>query len=106
VAVDPELAAMMLDVAVYKPRASLNGYGEDSFGAAVTVVCRVESELRMVRNMEGQEVVSGTTIYTDRIYGIAVSGQLTLPDGRIPHIISVATHRDDVGDSHEVVYVA
>ena len=104
-AVDAELSALMLQTVVWQPRASLNAYGEASFGAAVTVPCRIEQTNKMTLTAEGQEAVSTAQVYTDQVRGISQADQMTLPDGTIPTILTVAVHWDEVGPSHEVVYL-
>lgn len=97
---------MMLDTVTVKPRSSLNGYGEASFGTAYAVKCRIEEENQKVLTNEGQEVISPTHFWTDHVYGIRTIDQVTLPDGTIPDIITVQVWSDELGPSHEVVYVS
>lgn len=104
-AVDPELVALMIQEVTWKPRTALDGYGEATFGTATTVRCRVEAETKMVLRPDGQEAVSGAQVYTDAVYGIGIEDEITLPDGTAGTIITVATHWDETGPSHEVVYL-
>lgn len=104
-AVDAALSALMLQTVAWQARSALNSYGEPSFAAAVSIKCRVEQDVKMVRTADGQEVVSGAQVYTDEIHGVTAKDQLTLPDGSVVDILTVATHWDDVGPSHEVIYV-
>lgn len=104
-AVDPALSELMLQTVTWQPRSSLNSYGEPTFGTAVTIACRVERDVKMVRTADGQEVVSSAQVYTDEVHGVTVKDQLTFTDGTLVDILSVATHWDEVGPSHEVIYI-
>lgn len=51
--------------ATWKKRTGVNEYNEPSFAASQTIKCRLEPRLKMVRNREGQEVVSESVLYTE-----------------------------------------
>lgn len=104
--VDPELSALMLQSVTWQPRATLDGYAQPSFGAATTITpCRIEYENRMVRGQNGEEQSSSVTVYTDAIYGVQVPDVITLPNGESSPVVSVATHWDEEGASHEVLFL-
>lgn len=42
----------------------VNGYGEDIFAAPVSVVCFLDDARKLVRNKDGEQVVSETTLAT------------------------------------------
>lgn len=105
-AVDAELKALMLQSITVKPRTAQNSYAEATYGTAVTRTCRIEQTKRLVRDAAGQEVVSSTQVYLDDVYSTAVTSEVTLPDGTKPDIITVDVHYDEVGPSHEVLYLA
>lgn len=101
--IDPILREMMLQTVSIQPRASLNTYGEQSYGAAAERTCRIEETMRLVYDSSGQRLVSSTTVYLDDVYGTLTTDFITLPDGRTPSIVTVAVHYDEVGPSHEVL---
>jgi hypothetical protein len=96
-------------------RTGLNGYGEaGTFSAAVTYQAHLSGKRRMVRNSEGQEVVSSQAVYLagapavqpgDRIVlstddvGSTASGALQ------PPILAVERLNDEYGPHHTVIFL-
>lgn len=77
---------------------SVERYGGNSangpvFDAPVTVRCFVEEKNRMVRNPEGNEVVSSATFYC-RLDAVDArpESRVTLPSGRVTTVIVQAEH--------------
>lgn len=79
-----------------EPFLGTTGYGEDEYGPPVTVACFVDAKRRLVRNAEGSEVVSETTIYGPLGTVAHARSRVTLPDGRTPIVIN-ALDRDGGG---------
>lgn len=99
-----EFADIMPDVVSWQPEATTDGYHKDTFGAAVEIPCRVASRARIIRNLAGEEKLSGTQIWLNGIYGVGVSDKITLPDGSTPVIILVETVSTIL--PHEKVWLA
>lgn len=50
--------------AFWKAEVSVNEYNEPTYADPVTIDCRFEYKRRMVRNKQGQEVISEATMFT------------------------------------------
>jgi hypothetical protein len=50
--------------AVWKHVIDSNAYNEPVYGAPVSIKCRKEQKIRLVRNKNGEQVVSDTRLYT------------------------------------------
>ncbi len=68
-------------------------YG-DVHAEPVTVSCFVEDKRRLVRNNDGKEVVSETTLYgpVERSLVWTPGSLVTLPSGRVATVITPASH--------------
>jgi uncharacterized OB-fold protein len=64
------------------------------YAAATTVTCRADDQIRLVRNSDGQQVVSSTTIYTSDSRNLWTPGSLVTVNGHETTAISVARHDD------------
>jgi len=72
--------------AVYWAVSAANAYGGHSYVAPVEIRCRWDDEQSMVRDNEGNEVVSSATVYVDRDLTFAVDGWGYLYKGRLSSI--------------------
>lgn len=71
------------------------GFDGVNTGSVVTVSnVMVDDETRLVRNNDGNEVVSSTTVYValDAADVFALHSKVTLPSGRITTVIKVASY--------------
>jgi hypothetical protein len=66
----------MTQVATYFPPAGRNGFGDLSFGAAVSLNVRWQDKADLFRDTQGREVVSSAIVYLPQ--AIAVGGRLGL----------------------------
>lgn len=57
-------------------------------GDPVTVTCRVEDEIKLVRDINGVEVVSSSTIFCDLDVIIPAESEVTVVGGRTSTVIS------------------
>lgn len=69
-----------------------NGYGPQ-YGDSVTVRCFLEEKTRLVRDPDGREVTSSSTVYC-RLDAVDAppESRVTLPDGRKTTVIDQARH--------------
>ena len=93
-----------------EPFAGQNVHGEPSFGAAVTVICRVVYKPSVVQlggggNGTVEEHVSTATVYCQGVTGWGLRDRITMPDGSTPKILQVVTYPDEDGPHHQVVFV-
>ncbi|MGH3323259.1 MAG: hypothetical protein ACRDOV_02370, partial [Streptomyces sp.] len=66
------------------------------YGAAVPVRCFRDDKRRLVRGLDGSEVVSETTLYMRLVEVCPVGSRVTLDDGRVTTVITSA-RRDGGG---------
>lgn len=82
-------------------------WGDETYGAAVLIEhCRIRKGNRIVKDRTGQEVVSGTQVTLDGVYGFTAEDRWTLPAGTRPQqppAINVFTSQDENGDHHDMV---
>jgi hypothetical protein len=104
VAIDPELLDLMTETITVEPFAGETGRGVRSYGSASTYQCRIVGKRRMVRDAQGEEIVSTRTIYLGSAPGVTVRDRLTLPNGDQPMILSVASTPDEDGTYYETIY--
>lgn len=95
--------ASMPHVVVWEQRTGVDQYNRPTYAAGVSITCYLDRRPRLVRSVDGQEVTSNTTVYLDGVYGLDHHDRLTLPSGRQPPILSVATYADEGGDEYEEV---
>ena len=105
---------LMRQMVSLEPYASVDSYGQPSFEAGQDYRARVVGKVRMVRNWQGQEVVSSHTVYLASNPDVTVKDRLTLSTGdagstdltiRQPSILSVGSFPDERGTHHVVLYL-
>jgi len=104
---DKQVARSLLNQVSVEAYWRQDGRGGVLYHDPVVVPCYVSGEVRMVRNLEGEEVVSSLTIFLSgtnaRDCGLTITNKphnyrVTLPDGRQPGIINVQDHYDSRGE--------
>lgn len=94
---------LMTQTMEWEPRTGLDEYSRPTYGSATTVRCRVVNRPRMTRDVNGQEVVSSTTVYCDGNPGIGPEDRITLPSGDQPLILRVNSYPDETGQVYQEV---
>lgn len=76
-----------------KPYQGTGAYGP-VYGDPVPVECWIEDVVKLVNDSKGQEVVSTTTVMgpLDKADTHVPNSEITLPSGRVAHVISLARH--------------
>lgn len=75
-----------------EPALPQSGRGDKSYGIAQSFKCYPDGRRKLVRTVDGEEVVSVLTLYLDgtpETETIKAEDRITLWDGRTPPIISV-----------------
>ncbi|MGA9772359.1 MAG: hypothetical protein WBV94_25220 [Blastocatellia bacterium] len=103
--IDRELLKMMPHTVTIEPFANQDEYSKASYGAPATFRCYVDFRPKMIRKIEGQEIVSSAQVYVGGVSGATVKARITLPDGSQPVILMVNKLSDEGGDYAEVIYV-
>jgi hypothetical protein len=59
-----DIAEFYVETATVEPFLGANNLGIDTFGPAQVIQCFADDSRRMVRNADGEQVISETTLYT------------------------------------------
>jgi|SRR5215467_1358151 len=92
-----------------EPYSSSDPYGANLYGAPVSIPCVIEEKIRMIRDVNGQERMSTTTLYLISDAPIDPRSRVTLPvmfqgAPKLP-IGNVSNYSDQHGYSHTEVYL-
>lgn len=105
---DSEFLSMMPQSIGISPATGRDAYGNLTFGAQVVYRGRIENKRRKVVNVEGNEVVSETTLYLDTVARITPDDRVALPSGYLPStpdIIGIYRVDDEEGAYYTRLYV-
>lgn len=110
-----ELTSLCRQTVQLAARTGVDGYGEPTYGSNVAYRVRVAGKRRLVRNDQGQEVLSTQTLYFAANPAIGAHDRITLSTGDVqstetgvvtPAILSVGKFPDDLGRQTTVLYLA
>lgn len=104
-AISRALAALAPHTVTITPFLDDNSYGEPTYGDAVSYSCLIEKKPKMVRNAQGEEVVSSATVYLTSAPTLSTKDLVTLPDSTTPEILSIGTYPNKDGDYFSVLYL-
>jgi len=79
-----------------------DSWGEPQYATAASKTCYIEKEVRLIRDLKGNEVVSHAQIYLDGAVSVGVEDKVTF-DGRSPPIIRVERQVDEKGAAYVTV---
>jgi len=79
------------------PRIGVDGYGQPSFGSPVETKGRWLEKRRLVRNAEGEQVISEVSVTLSPDEAVAVGDQLSLDGVAYLTVIAVSADRDLAG---------
>ncbi len=111
----PELVQLYRQAVTVEARSSVDQYNQPSYAAGVSYQARVSGKRRLVRNDQGDEVISTHQVYFYLTPAIGAHDRITLSTGdvnstelgaRQPKILAVGKHPDDLGRVHLTVYLA
>ena len=77
------------EVIQHAPATGVDGYGQRIYGPQVSRRARIDYATKLIRNAQGQEVVSGAQTYLATTDPISVLDRITLPDGTSPLLLRV-----------------
>jgi hypothetical protein len=106
---DPQLEDLAQQTITFEPWVGATSYGDAVYGDPVVLNCRIEGRVRMIRSVEGIEMVSTTTIYLigyDQPH-VSPRDRITLPtppfespEPRTPPILAVWNTPDETGRTY------
>lgn len=100
---------MMSDTLRWRPLAGRDDYGAPDYGSTDgdEFECRLVRENKLVRTVQGDEVVSTAHVWIGGTPMVRPEDQIELSDGTTPEILSVEIFQDEDGGellSHTKVY--
>lgn len=110
----PELVPFCRQIVTVEARSSVDGYGEPTYSTAVSHRARVVGKRRLVRNSQGDEVMSTHQVYFAGQPAIGAHDRLTLSTGdvnstetgaRQPPVLATGIFPDDAGRKQVTVYL-
>lgn len=103
---DPEFFELMPFSVTYKPKATEDEYGDETYGDPVEIEhARIVTKRRFIRTASGDEREVNTSITTGGYFGVEENGLMILEDGS-EHVIQVVeTFPDEEGPHHQVVWI-
>lgn len=100
-----DLTDLMPDTASWKPFVSRSRAGKPTYGTATAIPnCRLVEKHQMVRDKNGDEVLSSAHLWIPSDEAITPESEVTLSDSTTPPIISVLKIPDEKGDKHTKVF--
>ena len=98
---------MMPDTVIFNPTASTDKYGKKTFGNAqtnISVRARLIDDVVLVKNAEGQDIVSaGRAILAGDYSTLTLGHKITLPNGSTPVIVKIDNKNDTSATTHHTV---
>jgi hypothetical protein len=97
---------MMPDTITFNAGSSIDKYGKRTYGGTVTSARgRVIYDSKLIKNTEGQDIVSsGYVILYGPYASLTLGDKITLPNGTTPVMVSIETKKDTGGNHHTVVH--
>jgi hypothetical protein len=104
---DEALTEFLTQTITVEPFTGPDGFGAPAYGAAVTFSpqetrggARVKRESKLVRGLEGEEVLSNASVLLDGAAGIPARSRVTLPDGTVSTVLAVEDAPDEKGATY------
>ena len=83
----------------HKPRTGVDGYGQPTFGAPAQTKGRWLEKRRLVRNAEGEQVISEVTVSLGLAGAVSVGDQLSADGATYLDVIAVSVSRGLGGEA-------
>jgi len=96
---------MMPDTITFNATSSTDKYGKKTFSATnISVRCRLVDDTVLVKDSEGQDIVSVGRAYLAGDYSTLTLGhKITLPNGATPVIVKIDSKNDTSATVHHTV---
>ena len=104
--VDSKFYEMMPDTITFNAGSAIDKYGKRTYGGTVTSARgRVVYETRLMKDSEGQDIVStGRVLLYGAYPSLTLADKITLPNSTTPVIVSLETKKDTGGNHHTVIH--
>lgn len=104
--IDAKFLEMMPDTITFNAGSAIDKYGKRTYGGSVTTARgRVVFETRLMKDIDGQDIVStGRVILYGPYASLTLGDKITLPNSTSPVIVAVETKKDTGGNHHTVVH--
>ena len=111
----PELQSLCRQTVQVAARTGIDSYGQPTFAANVAFRARVSGRRRLVRNDQGDQVLSTHTVYFAAAPAVGAHDRITLSTGDVnstetgatqPPILAVGKYPDDLGRISMTVFLA
>ena len=99
-----EFGDLMTDTATWAAFVSRDDFGSATFATGTDLTCRLVRKHKMVRDMEGDEVLSTAQLWVLGNSEITPEDRITLSDATTPIIAAIERFQDEYGASHTKVY--
>jgi phosphatidylethanolamine-binding protein (PEBP) family uncharacterized protein len=91
---EPELVAMLTETVQHRVYQGHDAYGKPTYAAPVPRAARIQYQVTVVTDPQGQEGTSTTKVICDGTFAITLRDALTLPDGTSPALQQIYSPRD------------
>ena len=98
-----EFSDLLLQTITIEPFVGHDGYGNTTYGTAVSYFARVVGKRQLIRDMKGQEVTSEVTVYLLSNVAVDPKSRITLPSDFVPTqppILATGRYPDESGEIH------
>jgi len=104
--IDPRFAEMMTDTIIFNAGSTIDKYGKRTYGGTQTTATgRVVYENRLMKDAEGQDIVTTGRVYLYGAYPtLTLADKITLPNSTTPVIVALETKKDTGGNHHTIVH--
>jgi len=100
---DPVLRTLLTETLTIAPFLSQDAYGAPTYGAPVTVPCRIEERTQIVMGASGPLRVMETKVWVDGDTVVNQRSRVTFTDGTDAPIQAMETWQDELGNLDHIV---
>lgn len=103
--IDSSFLEMMNETVIFNATQTTDKYGKKTFsGTNISAQGRIIDDITLVKNTEGQDIVSaGRVILYGDYSAITLGHKITLPSGASPVIVKVESKNDTVNTTHHTI---
>jgi len=95
---------LMIDSIQHEVYSGSGSYGERMYGSAVSYTARVNYKQQLVKDPDGEDVVSSCSVWIKSSVAVDPQDRITLLDSKTPNILAVERYSNQDGAHHTKVY--